>query len=86
MGPIKNNVPPEKMKRLAAELLDLASEKFSNHGCNDLGRPDYFTEAEWRQMAVDFEQWNSSGEDSSGPLGDSQAMSWLATLLDEGIL
>lgn len=83
---IENRVPVEKVRRLAGELLDLAAECFSNHGCNDLEKPPYFTEAEWQQLAVDFERYNSDGKDPATPLGDWVAMVWCARLLEKGLI
>ena len=86
MGPIKNTIPREKLRRLAGELLRMASESFSNHGCNDLNRPLYFTKAEWRRMAEEYEMWNSNGRDEPCQLGDWTAMNWLSVLAEAGEL
>jgi hypothetical protein len=75
------------MMRLAAELLELASEQFSNHGCNDFERPAYFTPKEWLAIETEFELWNSVGRDPvGGNMGDSALMTWLATLIEAEIL
>lgn len=86
MGPIKNTIPREKLRRLAGEMLRLAADKFSNHGCNDFDRPNYFTKAEWEQMAVEYELWNSGGQDEASPLGDWTIMAWLSKLAEAGEL
>ena len=36
-----------KYFKLAAQLLGLASDEFSNHGCNDFEKPDDWTQDEW---------------------------------------
>lgn len=38
--------------KLAAELLDMAAETFSNHGCNDFKMTGRFTEAERAEIAA----------------------------------
>lgn len=86
LGKAECHVPPEKVRRLAAELLELAAERFSNHGCNDLKRPSYFTKEEWLQLAKDYEQWNSNGQDPATPLGDWSAMNWCSILLAKGLV
>lgn len=83
---IESNVPAEKVRRLASELLEVAADQFSNHGCGDLEKPSYFTKAEWKQLAVDYEKWNSGGEDDAGPLADWVAMTWCGILLKEGLV
>ena len=83
MRPVETNVSQEKMKRLAGELLSLAAEQFSHHGCNDFDKPSYFTDAEWLQLERDYEQWNSGGRDSAhGNMGDWMLMNWLAELFE----
>jgi hypothetical protein len=87
MGQIKNNVDVTKMRRLAGELLSMAAEEFSNHGCNDFERPDYFTPEEWRQLEVDFERYNSNGQDGPcGNMADWVLMCWCARLAASGQL
>lgn len=83
LGRIETNVSQEKMKRLAGELLSIAAERFSGHGCNDFARPKYFTEAEWLQVERDYQQWNSGGRDSiHGNMGDWVLMAWLSALFE----
>ena len=86
MGPIKNTIAKEKMRRLAGKLLGMAAEQFSRHGCNDFARPEYFSAKEWARMANEYEQWNSGGEDEAMPLVDFVLMGWLATLIEAGEL
>ena len=47
----------ERIFELAAQLLDMAGEKFGNHGCNDFKLPDW-SPAERRQLAIDYEEYN----------------------------
>lgn len=86
IGKVSCNVPTEKVRRLASELLSLAADRFANHGCNDLDRPSYFTAEEWQQLAKDYEQWNSGGQDEASPLGDWVAMAWCSVLLEKGAI
>ena len=87
MGPVKNTIPREKLRRLAGELLDLAADEFSNHGCNDLDRPSYFTKEEWHRLSSEYELWNSNGKDeTSDNPPDFVVMSWLSTLAKAGEL
>lgn len=45
---------------LAANLLDLASEKFANHGCNDLELPN--DDEHWA-IVVAMHEWNGTDEE-----------------------
>jgi hypothetical protein len=47
----------KKLFELAAQLLDMAGDKFGNHGCNDFALPDW-SPAERRQLAIDYEKYN----------------------------
>ncbi len=80
---VQCNVPVEKVMRLAADLLSIAAYTFSNHGCNDFDKPEYFTEAEWKQFGIDYEVWNSGGDDDPCDMGDWVAMNWCSALLEE---
>jgi len=51
----------KRLFQLAAQLLELASDRFSCHSCNDFKLPDW-TPAERRQLALDFEEWNGDKE------------------------
>lgn len=44
--------------RLAADLLDVAAERFSHHGCNDLKWPDYITAEDRLAMLDAFKAGN----------------------------
>lgn len=43
---------------LAATLLKMASDKFSNHGCNDFDLPDNWTQAECDEFTLSMQTWN----------------------------
>lgn len=76
----------QKEKLLASKMLQLASETFSNHGCNDV--PDSFYEGwtleERQQFVKEFHQWNEHREDPIDydpnflHLGDDSIMAFLA--------
>ena len=42
---------PDKWLKLAGEMLELASDQFSNHGCNDWRWPDDWTQKEREGLA-----------------------------------
>ena len=75
-------------KKLASKLLDMASEKFSNHGCNDF---DLVTEGGLTAEEADvfqraFYEWNGSPGDyepGNTNLADFAAMSFLSDLLEK---
>jgi hypothetical protein len=52
----------KKERRLAANLLRLASDQFCNHGCNDLDKKTIaaagFTDEEATQFAREYCEWN----------------------------
>ena len=80
----------KKEKELTAKLLDMASEEFGNHGCNEVGKSFWsgWTTGEVRQFIDEYHQWNGDSdewnEENYGldgyiySLGDSQIMSFLA--------
>lgn len=43
-----------KWQKLAGEMLELASEQFSNHGCNDWEWPDDWTPEERHNLAIEM--------------------------------
>ena len=51
----------KKELALAAKMLELASDQFSNHGCNDVDGNVYdgWTLEERQQFVKDFHEWNS---------------------------
>jgi hypothetical protein len=67
-----------KLLNLAAELLDMAGDKFGNHCCNDfrLIESTNWTAAERRQLAIDCEVHNGDKDElerlSELPEGDSE--------------
>ena len=66
-----------KRLRLAADLLALASAKFSNHGCNDYDLPADWTDTECSQLALTIEVWNGSPEDFDADDDHRTQMDWL---------
>lgn len=73
-------------KRLAGEMLRLAADKFSNHGCNDLD--DEIIALIPDSMCDDIRAWNGADDDdwpeTSGHIGDSSLMRYLSDLLLDG--
>ncbi len=72
--------------RLAAQLLKLASEEFSNHGCNDFELPEWMSKAE--RLALSTAMCEANGD----PLGipsdsdltfDYALMGFLASVFEE---
>lgn len=49
-------------KQLIAELLEMASDKFSNHGCNDFVLTDFVTPEIARELAIAMEEANGDEE------------------------
>lgn len=47
---------------LAADLLDVASATFANHGCNDLKTPEWFGDFNLRDFADLMDEHNSGGK------------------------
>lgn len=67
---------------LAARLLEMAGESFSNHGCNDM-EPNMFTGislADRDSMAKGFEQYNGEYVPLAH-IGDDSWMNYLADKL-----
>lgn len=64
-----------KLLNLAAELLDLAGDKFGNHGCNDF-KPTDWSPSERRELAIAHEEYNGDTCElerlSEIPEGDSE--------------
>jgi hypothetical protein len=73
----------EKEKKLASEFLELASDKFSNHGCNDVEESFWegWTLEDRQQFVKEYHEWNGDPE-SYDPerlnLPDHSIMSFLA--------
>lgn len=54
-----------KEKILASEMLELASDQFAHHGCNDVHDSFYdgWTIEERRKFIKDFHEWNGDPEE-----------------------
>lgn len=66
---------------LAAEMLELASDTFSNHGCNDYYLPEKWSQDECDEFMLAMETWNRSPENYSPGCrvtDDWMVMSYLA--------
>lgn len=87
-----------KLDKMAAELLEMASEEFSNHGCNDLSA-DFIkeiglTDEEKLQIVIEYYEWNGDFEEAKkygwitakhfDAIGDSSLMRFVARKLREG--
>lgn len=70
-----------KEKILIANLLELASDKFSNHGCNDLGESiwDGWTKEEREKLLNDF--FRSQGDEEMIDQGYVDIADWLLMYL-----
>lgn len=71
---------------LAAALLEVASYKFSNHGCNDFRLPESWTQAECDEFTLAMDTWSGdpdNNEPGSRMTMDYFAMSYLAAKLKE---
>ena len=70
---------------LASEMLNLASDEFSNHGCNDLD--DKVVKMISPELCEEMKQWNSKGETSwpwsPESVGGSSLMHYLSYRLKE---
>lgn len=70
--------------KLAALLLDMASDKFGAHSCNDFEFPDSFTEEEQQQLLIEYNLYNCHHQINPGDEewidypGDSGWMAFLA--------
>jgi len=62
--------------RLAAAMLKIASEKFSNHGCNDVDEKLYegWTDEERQQLIKDINEWDG---DEDGPSDVTYIPDWV---------
>lgn len=75
-----------KEKLFVAALLDLASDEFANHGCNDLSEEleALFTQEEWDAMNKEYHEWNGDPEEFIPGIilsYDWLWMSWMAEKL-----
>ena len=75
----------KKELALAAKMLKLASDEFSNHGCNDVDENAYsgWTLEERKEFAKDFHKWNGDPEETFFHLADWTIMSFLAAKLEQ---
>ncbi len=75
-----------KLQKLAAALLRMASDEFSNHGCNDMDQSVFsdWTEEEKQQTAKAFSEWNGDPENETpfAWISDSAWMHYCAALLE----
>lgn len=55
----------DKEKMLAGKLLEMASDEFSNHGCNDLPKEleRLLTQEEWDRLNKEMHDWNGDPEE-----------------------
>lgn len=60
---------------LAADLLGLAADEFSNHGCNDYKLPDWMTRAE--RLTLSKAMCAESGDPSDKPTDRKHTHDWL---------
>lgn len=69
---------------LAARMLSIASDKFSNHGCNDLDEQTLSLITDEEALCVEIRKWN--GEDdwpkAADWIGDSSLMEFLSDMLN----
>ena len=72
-----------KEKTIAAKMLETASDKFSNHGCNDVDDDfwDGWTKEERQAFVKEFREWNGDPEEYDPEflhMQDHSIMSFLA--------
>lgn len=72
-----------KERALAAEMLQLASDSYANHGCNDWEFPKDWTRKERQQFIRDFQEWNGDPEEREF-LNDFEVMAFLAHKIEQG--
>lgn len=63
---------PAHWLRLAGQLLEMASEKFSNAGCNDLNWPDGWTPEMRRELVVAMVEANTHRTADKFTAGDRE--------------
>lgn len=86
---MRRPVPPmtPKLLRLAAELLDKAGARFSNHGCADFQLPDWITDTEAIELDLNQHIWNGDPEEHEPTprrcVADWSMMHFLAEVLRE---
>lgn len=71
-----------KERMLAAVMLDMASDKFSSHGCNDWEFPNSWTKEEKIAFLRGYHAWNGDPEEEFSErylhISDFAVMSFLA--------
>jgi hypothetical protein len=83
----------ETKLKLAAVLLEMASDQFANHGCNDFDLSVVVPDEEERRQLVkeyqEFDNWpecdRHCSDDAKYDLGDSTLMQWLSDVLHKDI-
>ena len=70
--------------KLAAALLYMASEQFSNHGCNDLPKGILSLVEDEQELCDNIRAWNGGDEwpKTIGHVGDSSLMHYLSERLE----
>lgn len=53
----------DKEGALVAELLELASDQFSNHGCNDFDLPKSWSREEIAELLRSIHRWNGDEDE-----------------------
>lgn len=80
-------VSNNKLLNLAADMLELASDQFANHGCNDWSFPSNWTKKEMEEFCEVYHLFNGDPEEHSDDnlyLPDYAVMSFLAFILRNG--
>ena len=62
--------------KLAADLLEIASDKFANHSCNDFDLPESWSDEECDEFTFMMQQWN--GDPENHEPGSRITMDWFA--------
>jgi hypothetical protein len=68
-------------RKLAARLLRLAADRFSNHGCNDFDMAEVIPDQTERDEIVRaYHEWNGDPQDytEAGEVADYRLMDWMA--------
>ena len=70
---------------LASKMLELASDQFSNHGCNDLDSETLELITDEKKLCDDVREWNGDDEwpEKASWIGDSSLMQYLSDKLKE---
>lgn len=81
-------IKKKHLNSMISKLLEMAGDKFSNHGCNDLPKDFYngMSETDIKQLYKDYHEWNGDLEDYNGDvgyLGDDSLMNFLSEYIKE---